>query len=208
MAPQRQITAIILAAGLSSRMRRFKPLLDLGGATVLERVVRAFQRGGVADVRVVLGHRAEDMLPMLPALEARPVLNPRYQEGMFSSVQAGLASLDQSTEAFFMHPVDIALISHATVAALVQAWTLGRPEVVYPCHQGRRGHPPLIAGSLIAEIMAWPGQGGLKALLRRHEDAAVLLDVPDPYILRDMDEPCDYQELAAEWRRRQSQVRD
>ncbi|CAO0823989.1 molybdenum cofactor cytidylyltransferase [Desulfarculales bacterium] len=202
MAQSGQITAIILAAGLSSRMGRLKPLLDLGGATVLERVVGVFQQAGVVDIRVVLGHRVDQLLPLLPGLGAREVFNPLYQEGMFSSVQAGLASLEQPAEAVFMHPVDIALVSPATVAALLQAWNPGRQGIIYPCHQGRRGHPPLIAGSLISEILAWPGQDGLKALLRRHEDKAVLLEVADPYILRDMDEPGDYQEMAAVWHRR------
>ncbi|MFH1033953.1 MAG: nucleotidyltransferase family protein [Pseudomonadota bacterium] len=195
------IGAIILAAGLSSRMGRFKPLLPLGGATVLERVVDLYRQAGVPEVRVVLGHRAQELSPLLRHGGARAVLNPDYREGMFSSVRAGVAGLGLEVAAFFIHPVDIPLVSPGTIAALCQAWERGGRQVIYPCFQGRRGHPPLLCASLAGPIAAWPGEGGLKALLRQYQDQALEVPVADEFILRDMDHPADYERLAREWPR-------
>lgn len=193
---QNEISAIILAAGLSSRMGRFKPLLRLGTATVLERAVDLFLRAGVEDIHVVLGHRAGELTPLLHERRVRAVLNPGYREGMFSSVVAGVASLSPGARAFFVHPVDIPLVSPATIGALCQAHGRSGRGIVYPTFQGRRGHPPLIAAGLAGELCAWPGEGGLKAFLRQHEEQALDLPVDDGFILRDMDYPADFNGLA------------
>jgi CTP:molybdopterin cytidylyltransferase MocA len=193
------IAAIILAAGLSSRMGDFKPLLPLGRATVLERVVNLFKQAGVSDIRVVVGHRAEELWPLLEGWGIRGVANPAYGEGMFTSVRAGVASLEPGVAAFFMHPVDIPLVSPATVQALCQVRGQAGEQILYPTFQGRRGHPPLISISLAAAITSWPGEGGLKALLRRYEGQAREIAVPDEFILRDMDHPGEYARLARAW---------
>lgn len=70
------VTAVVLAAGYSSRMGEFKPLLPLGEVTVLERVVTLFHDAGISDVRVVTGHREADLKPRLERLGARAVANP------------------------------------------------------------------------------------------------------------------------------------
>ena len=82
----------MLAAGYSSRMGAFKPLLELGGRTFLERCVAAFRQAGVEDVVVVTGHRAEELRAAARGLGVRVALNGRYPEGMYTSVQAGLAA--------------------------------------------------------------------------------------------------------------------
>jgi CTP:molybdopterin cytidylyltransferase MocA len=101
-------------------MGDFKPLLPLGRATVLERVVTLFREAGVADIRVVVGHRTDGLWPLLPGWGLMDVANPDYGEGMFTSVRAGVVSLEPGVAAFFMHPVDIPLVSPATVQTLCQ----------------------------------------------------------------------------------------
>jgi CTP:molybdopterin cytidylyltransferase MocA len=76
------ISAIILAAGYSSRMGAFKPLLPFGDTTVMERSIALFRRAGIRDIRVVVGHNSSELLPLLKRLQALPLLNERYQEGM------------------------------------------------------------------------------------------------------------------------------
>jgi len=68
-------TAIILAAGYSSRMNGFKPLLPLGETTVLERIITLFQDAEVSDIRVVVGYRAEDLLHLLRKMEVSSIIN-------------------------------------------------------------------------------------------------------------------------------------
>lgn len=190
-----RVAAIILAAGLSSRMRRFKPLLPLGETAALERAIAAFRQVGVDDVRVVTGHRAPELEPLLLRYGARGVANPRYREGMFSSVAAGVATLGSDVDAFFVLPADVPLVRPTTVGRLLQARREKPADVVYPCFLGRRGHPPLIAGGRAREIAGWLGPDGLKGALARWERNALDVAVADELILRDMDTPDDYRVL-------------
>jgi len=176
-------------------MGEFKPLLDLAGVTALERAVTLFRAAGVRDVRVVTGHRAAELSPLLEQLEARVVPNPDYREGMFSSVAAGVATLGAEVDAFFVLPVDLPLVRPATVRRLLDAFRQGGAGIVYPAFLGERGHPPLIAGRLAREIADWRGPGGLQGVLAGWEGEARELEVADEQILRDMDTPDDYRLL-------------
>lgn len=139
-------SAVILAAGYASRMGRFKPLLELGGRTALDRVVSLYRSLGVADIHVVTGFRADDIRAALGQAPVRIVHNPDHDSGMFSSVLAGVGDLPDACPAFFVHPVDIPLVRPYTVKRLLAALTETPAAVIYPCVGDERGHPPLIHG--------------------------------------------------------------
>lgn len=189
---------LVLAAGLSSRMKQFKPLLPLGNQSVLERVVGLLRQAGAAPVLVVLGHRARELKPMARSLGATPVLNPDYEQGMFSSLRAGLAALPADCPAFFLLPVDIPLVRSHTLSRLRAAWDQGRGPVLHPTFQGKWGHPPLIAAKLAQAIMAYEGPGGLRGFWDQRPELAQEVAVADRFILRDQDHPQDYDALKAE----------
>ena len=88
-----KLAALILAAGYSSRMGRSKPLLPFGGQTALARVIGSFRQAGIDRIAVVTGHQAEQLEPLLRELGVGAIANPNYERGMYSSVQAGIASL-------------------------------------------------------------------------------------------------------------------
>lgn len=190
---EKRLVAFILAAGFSSRMGKFKPLLPLGDTFVLERAVAMFRNAGIKDIRVVTGYRAFKLEPVLRELGVRGIKNSRFEEGMFSSVQAAVQTLDAAVDAFFILPVDIPLVRSTTVYALIETFHKRDPDVVYPCFLAERGHPPLIAGHLANDILRWSGNGGLKAFLARWETGAVEVAVPDENVLLDMDQEEDYQ---------------
>ena len=83
------IAAIILAAGEGKRMGRIKPLLPLGEGTVIEHLAGSFRNAGIGDIVVVLGHRSQDIVPVLKANNLNWVKNDQYQQGMLSSVKTG-----------------------------------------------------------------------------------------------------------------------
>ena len=199
----RSVSAVILAAGRSSRQQGFKPLLPIGDQTVLEHCLDLFQgqEAGPIQALVVLGHRAEQLLPLVKQHGARPVLNPDPDQGMFSSVQAGAAALDASIQAFFVLPVDIPLVRPLTVSALLQAMSERHdPQAFIPSFAGRSGHPPLLRSSLIPAIMAYGGSRGLRGVL---ESAWVeTVDVPDRHILVDIDTPEQYRQALDLWQHR------
>ena len=190
-----RISAIILAAGLSSRMGRLKPLLPLGKMTILEHVILLFQDAGVEDVRVVTGHRHADIGPVTEARGATPVFNPDYEKDMFSSVVAGCASLAPDTEAVFILPVDIPLVQPSSVTGLLKAYTRNRGKIIRPVYESRQGHPPIIPACLFGSIANWVGPEGLRGALAQFASDTVRVEVPDENVVFDVDTPEDYEEL-------------
>lgn len=194
--PRPVLAALILAAGYSSRMGRFKALLPMGGESVIANVVRSFRQAGIERIAVVTGHNAEELEVVLRKLGVDAIPNPDYERGMYSSVQAGVASLPPEVDACFLQPVDIPLVRPATIAALAARFALEQAPITYPRFAGQRGHPPLISRYLFAEILAGKGDGGLRALLTNHQGAASDVNVLDEGIVLDMDTPEDYEQLA------------
>lgn len=190
----RGMAAIILSAGTSSRMGDFKPLLPLGGKTVIERAVALFREAGAEDIRVVLGYRAHDVIPVLKPLGVQIVVNDQFTGEMFTSVKAGVGTLGKETSAFFLLPVDMPLVKLDTLVRLAAVYRQLSSDavIVYPCYQGKRGHPPLISASYIPEILSWLRLDGMKGFLEEKESAAVEVAVADRGVIQDMDTPADY----------------
>jgi putative nucleotidyltransferase with HDIG domain len=196
-ANESRLAAIVLAAGYSSRMAEFKPLLTLAGSTALERCIGLFRAAGVAEVIAVLGHRAEELQPLAEHAGARCILNPRFEQGMFSSISAGSHALADGVAGAFVLPADIPLVRPYTIRQLAIAFVTQRADIVYPVFAGHRGHPPLIARKILAEAAEEGAVGPLSKLLTRHESEAIDLPVADQGIHMDMDTPAEYEELRA-----------
>jgi molybdenum cofactor cytidylyltransferase len=180
-------SAVVLAAGFSSRMREFKPLARVGGAALLERAVTSLRSVGVADVTVVAGYRAGALSELAGRLEARVAVNHHYEDGMYSSVRTGMAALPDEAGKVLVLPVDCSLVRPETIGRLLRAADHAPGLVHYPAVDGRRGHPPLIDASLRGEIIAEEPSGGLQALLASHEDEALDVEVADPGVFTDID---------------------
>lgn len=192
-----KLTALILAAGHSARMGDFKPLLDLGGEYVIARAVRNFREGGVRDVRVVVGHRAGDLRPVLSSLGVTVVANDNYAAGMFSSVVCGVNSLAADTGGVFLLPGDMPLVKPPTIRRLADAYAKYDYSVIYPCFRGRRGHPPLITRRCFGAIRAENPDSNLRVVLNRFGPTAGEVACIDGGILLDLDTPADYERAVA-----------
>jgi CTP:molybdopterin cytidylyltransferase MocA len=185
------VTAVVLAAGASTRMGRPKALLPLDGVTFAERIAAIAIEGGAAEVLFVLGPPHGDAIrEALPAGVAW-TWNPAPERGMLSSAQAGVAALHHATAAALIWPVDVPLVAPETVRNLLAA---EQHRIAVPQHAGRGGHPLRIPASLFRELLAIPVERSLRDLLA--DPARVLrVDVADPAILRDVDTPADYEAL-------------
>ena len=191
------ISAVILAGGFSSRMAPlFKPLLPLpfasGTRSALSALCARYLEMGIHAV-VVGGCRAEEIREEALAAGAAFALNPRPEEGMFSSVRAGIARLQQTCSHFFVQPADIPLVRKMTLQALLDA-SAGKPgAVLLPAYRGRTGHPPLFpaCAKQVLEEKAW--DGGLRRAMA--EMPCAVIPCADSLMLRDMDTPGDYADL-------------
>jgi molybdenum cofactor cytidylyltransferase len=185
--------AIILSAGLSSRLKSFKPLLKIGKQTLTDRAISLFTRDEI-DIYVVTGFCGAELKGHLTCHSNLTIIdNSEYREGMFSSVRAGLKGLKKSYQAFFVLPVDIPLVRPYTVDRLIEESKIQPAKIIYPVFQGKRGHPPLISSGFIPRILEFSEDGGLKAVLRQFENNSIECDVPDRFISEDVDTLDDYE---------------
>lgn len=189
-----RIAALILAAGRSSRMGDFKPLLPLGETTVIGRAIENFEEAGVDSILVVAGFAAERLIPALRKRGVAWVVNQDHDRGMYSSLRAGVLHLASSCEAFFVLPADHPFVRPATITALMSAFRHREDSisVCRPAYRGRRGHPPLISSRLVPVILDFNEDGGLRQLLSLHEKETLTVDGDDPGILVDLDSREDY----------------
>jgi len=166
-----RIHAIILAAGRGARAGGPKALLALDGETFLARAARLLRRPGVERVTAVLGHEADRVQgeAALP-LDVGVVVNPRYGEGMLTSILAGLDEAEAAgADALLVHPVDHPLIEAATVDAVVTALSQGA-IIAVPSHGGRRGHPGGFARAAWTALRGAAPDEGARGVLARHPE--------------------------------------
>jgi len=186
--------AIILAAGLSRRMERFKPLLSVGGKTFIDHLISTFLSNDT-EVYVVVGYHGEELREATKDRNVVIVDNPDYKLGMFTSVQAGVHALSSGYDAFFVMPVDIPLIRPATIKSLLATSRQYAGRIIYPVFRKKRGHPPLIPMDLAQTIIGWKKDGNLREVLNSLESLSMEVSVPDSNILLDIDTADDYRLL-------------
>lgn len=190
------IGGIVLAAGYSSRMGDFKPLLPVGGVPALQRSVEALRAAG-AETAVVTGHRREELAELIPKLGAAELYNPDYGLGMFTSVLTGLRHFAaRGAEGVLLLPCDCAAVPKEAVRQLL-ACAGNKGEYALPTYEGKNGHPLWIPARYFREILEFSGEGGLKGARLLHEDSLLRLPMPWEGTVLDMDTPRDYAALCA-----------
>jgi molybdenum cofactor cytidylyltransferase len=187
------LVAVIPAAGRSQRMGSLKPLLPFGPETMTERVVRVVREAGIDEVLVVLGYGAERIIPFLADRGIAWVLNPDFDAGMYTSVQAGVEHVDAEVDGFLVLPGDMPMVRSDTLRLLCDSFLPGHGRIVHPRYQGRRGHPPIIDSMYRRVILADHPDGGLHELLARYPDASLEVECDDRGVLIDVDTPEAYQ---------------
>jgi molybdenum cofactor cytidylyltransferase len=188
------ITALILAAGRSQRMGAPKLLLKMGGQTLLARVIASARASRCDDVLVVLGDIADRLGPEASRAGARTVTNPRYREGMGTSLAAGIQALAPECDAAVVLLGDQPGVDAAAIDALIAAFeSIGKPIVASRCGD-LVGPPTLIARRLFPEAAGLSGDAGGRLLIRRHPDLVTEVDLPETASW-DVDTPEGYERV-------------
>jgi molybdenum cofactor cytidylyltransferase len=172
-----------------------KPLLQVGRAPAIERVIASLRAAGVGQVVVVTGHNEGALLPVLSRLRVDRAHNPDYDCGMFSSVQAGAAALGGDADAFFVLPVDCPLVTPRVLLLLGDYFGRSRTGIVYPVCCGRRGHPPLLSAHYIRPLLEADKAGDLRTFLGLFAEDEDEVDTRDLTVLMDMDTPDEHRML-------------
>jgi CTP:molybdopterin cytidylyltransferase MocA len=196
------LAATILAAGLGQRLGgRPKATLQIGGVSVLERLVAALRGAGIQDVSVVIGPYREQLLPLLAHCGARVV---EHRQPDPSLVESQRLALDAHRAGFAGHDLllvlaDLPLLSAADVSPLLAAWRqrVSSVHALMPVVDGVRGHPLLLSGYAVAQVSATECHLGIRDWLRRHPEAVQPVHSPRRAYVTDVDTPDDLVALQA-----------
>jgi CTP:molybdopterin cytidylyltransferase MocA len=186
------IDGLLLAAGYSSRMGEFKPLLEHNGLPfavgIAQKMSRVCRR-----VVVVLGYRSDDIraafASQAPIETLELVENPRFDQGMFTSLQVGIAALKDVEWALY-HFADQPHLPEEFYTEFVRC-AQGEFDSIQPVHRGRKGHPLLLNRSLFAPIQSAPPDRTLRDAIRESHARVNLWGCPFPQVLHDFDTPGD-----------------
>ena len=187
-----KIAALILAAGLSSRMAPANKLLlpDVSGTPMVARVADAVRASRAATVFAVVGHQAAAVSAALAPHGVTLVHAPHYAEGLSASLRAGLAALPADMGAVLICLGDMPLVTAADINLLLDAYDPDEGRlIVVPTHHGKRGNPVLWDRRFIGEMTALTGDTGARALLLRHAEYVTEVELASNSVLVDFDTP-------------------
>ncbi|MGH9039317.1 MAG: nucleotidyltransferase family protein [Acidimicrobiia bacterium] len=178
LAPPATIAAVVLAAGRGSRFggEKPKPLARLGPRSMLAHAIGAAAAGGIRPVVVVVGYGADEVAAAAGPM-VRLVENPDWEEGMATSLRAGLAALagDEGVVAAAVALADQPRIGPEAYRRVAAAHREGAALVV-ATYEGVRGHPVVIGREHWAEAMSLSGDQGARSLLEKYEVTEVACD--------------------------------
>jgi molybdenum cofactor cytidylyltransferase len=189
------VSAVVLAAGESKRMREKKEILPIGGEPMIRIVVEKLLRSvKIDEVIIVLGYRANDVGQVLCGIsDARVELiaNLNYTEGMGTSLAHGIRACSWGSNAFIVVLADTPFFRTEDVDALIDAQAKGASAAV-PVFAGRRGHPIVLDASLRDELEELSGDTGARHILEREAASVIEVEIDDDGFLVDVDEWDDY----------------
>lgn len=204
--PDKRIAAVVLAAGMSRRMGRLKPLLPFGGQPMLVRVIESLQQANeIQPIIVVTGYAADQVVSVVQrsTLHTQNIMyahNENYATGeMLSSVQMGVQALPEHIAAFLLVLGDQPGVLPSTIEALCHKYHETGAPIITPSHNGRQGHPLLIAAECAAEILSLAPDATLRDFVQRHRDERIEVDVADSAVIADVDTPEDYETALRLW---------
>jgi molybdenum cofactor cytidylyltransferase len=171
------LSAIILAAGESKRMGEAKQLMPLGKSTLLEQAIDNLLNSSVDETIVVLGHQAEEITKKIASKPVKIVINPDYQQGMSTSIVAGLIMVDPRSRAVMLALGDQPLVTSRTINQLIGAFIKHNKGIAVPTYRGRRGHPIIFGG---------------REIIQNHPKDVFMVAVDSESVVSDIDTQEDY----------------
>ncbi|MDC7126169.1 MAG: NTP transferase domain-containing protein [Spirochaetales bacterium] len=184
--------AVIVSAGMSSRMTDFKPLMKIGSISMVERIITNFQQANIFPIVLVTGYRGSELEKALSKTGILFVRNKEYQTTeMFDSAKLGFSFIKDKCDRTFFTPVDIPLFTLNTISNLLKS----SAPIAKPVCEEKEGHPILISNRLLDGLIKDNGHGGLKKAIDRCGFDIEKVEVNDDGILYDADTQHDFDNL-------------
>lgn len=187
------VAAIILAAGSSRRMGDVnKLLMEWRGKTILSHVVGTSLKSVACETIVVTGHENEAIARELAGYDVRLIHNPRFDEGLSTSLIAGIKALGAEVAGAAILLADMPDLKMETLNALINAFEeAGEPSICAPVCGARRGNPVTWPREFFPDILQLSGDRGARDLMATYKDRVQEVGVEDNGVLMDFDSPDD-----------------
>lgn len=183
---------LIVAAGMSSRMEEFKPMMQIGSISTIQRVISTMQQVRVNPIVVITGCQAEILEKHIGKMNVICLRNPFYETTeMLDSAKIGFEYLKGKCDRILFSPADTPLFTVNSVKQLL----MSDAKLAKPVCNGHGGHPLLVDESMIPSILEYDGEGGLKATLQATGIPMRYIEVQDEGVLFDADTQEDFKEL-------------
>lgn len=202
------IVAVILAAGLSSRMKKNKLLLPIGETTVIEHVVKTVLSSKVDYVIVVSGRDYEFFRKLLKCYPVRLLYNDQYKKGQSTSIIKGMETLPRTgVEGVLFAMGDQPLINVEGINAIIDAFAMKKGKIIVPVNTrtDKKGAPVLFDRSFFSEIRKIEGDQGGKVVILQHPDAVYECEIDSSEFFDDIDTEEAYESIMEWWRRHETE---
>ncbi len=190
------LAATILAAGLGQRMGGIpKAALQVGGVSVLERIVKALRGAGIDDIGAVIGPYRDQLQPLLDRCQVRAIRHERLGPSLIDSQRLALQShQERFPDGDVMLLLgDLPLLVEVDISRLLACWAERDPHVQaqVPVVGGVRGHPVVFSSQAVAQIVAGASDYGCREWMRSHASSISHVQTRSRAYISDLDTPAD-----------------
>ena len=180
----KKITALLLAAGGSSRLGQPKQLVLFNNEFLINYIVDQIRRGGISDIRIVLGSHFSEIKEQIKDKRLEVIRNLYWEEGISSSIKCGLNNLEPETEAVIIFIVDQPFLKPELITQILQRFSTSKANIIAACVSGQIVHPVLYRKEVFLKLMELKGDIGGKAIFANEyvetinwKDEKLLLDI-------------------------------
>ncbi|MFH1416645.1 MAG: nucleotidyltransferase family protein [Elusimicrobiota bacterium] len=186
-----KLSAVILAAGKSSRMKFPKPLLEIKGKNITKMILDKISAAGIKQVYTVLGAEAERISGQLKLEGINTIINKEWEHGQISSLKTAINEVGDTAAAMMVFLIDHPQVEISTIRKLIKEFEAGDYDIVIPEYMGSGGHPVIFRDSVFSDLMDAPAEAGARAVVKSGKHTLKRVCVEDVFVKQDLDTPED-----------------
>ena len=189
-----KVSAIVLAAGASTRYGQCKQLVEINGSSLVRLSVDKLSAlFPIHMITVVVGANSEAVTQAVSDIPVNVVVNGHWRQGLASSLKAGINSLETGCQAVMITLCDQVLVTEAHLRQLLDLWHADPSEITASSYADTLGTPAIIPAEFYPQLLALEGDAGAKSILINNAGRVRILPIPEAEL--DIDVPADLEKL-------------
>ena len=194
-------SALVPAAGMSTRLGRNKLLLPFNGRPMIAHAIDTLLASRVDEIIVVLGHQSDRVKEAIGQRGVKIIENLHYREGISTSINAGLTAISSHARAIMIYLADQPLIESEEINFLIRSFDeadKANKSIIVPFFRGQRGNPVLVSSSYKASMLGISGETGCRRVIKQNPGEILAIEMDTDHVVRDVDTIEEYERLVAE----------